>query len=482
MSNDHNQSDDFLHTPVNRPPNSKLEAMLFESQTNEALPDLIGNLVFEQTTELLEQGGDWFDAKYMLHEVDMDVAYIAACRKMGAGDIKLTRKAVADFHFAAVCKHQIQTPEATAALERMTEPHLSDYAIRMMESMVYNRPSGGLLVESGGFIIGRSLRNSEEKGQKWLVDGIIPRKGLTMLYGQTGVGKSYAAIDLAFAVRNGRPWGGCEGCEADVLYVATEDPLGIDDRNEAIADYLGLPEGLKPLIVAGEFDLSRGSESVSKLLKKIRRANWESLGLVVVDTLQMSLGGAEENSASEATEIIKNCRLLSDCLDCTVLLVHHSGKDSTKNARGSSAFTAAMDTVITMTNNQSGVTLKVVKQKNGPGGLQCTGKLLPMSDGEGCYLQLEDWSDGVSEPRKVGKAPLSEIVLGLVTRYCDRNNCGSVSRSQITDMILELPDWKDKSRDTVRKALQRAIDQLVSDELLSATHTAVQLTETISTH
>ena len=135
-----------------------------------------------------------------------------------------------------------------------------------------------------------------------------------------------------------------------------------------------------------------------------------------------------------------------------------------------------------MTKSKSGMALKVVKQKNGPGGLTCTGKLLPTDDGEGCYLQLDDWSDGVSEPRMVVKVPVSEIVLGLVTEYCDLNQCHSLSRNDVTDMLKQLPDWNDKNSDSVRKASQRAIKQLVEDKHLSADLTIVYLIETKPTH
>lgn len=425
---------------------------------------------------------DAFEAANALHAIAVEIANLATKRKLSDGSfMKLRREAFEAYHESKAF-WDIKKPDAVAAFASMTEPCFTEDEVRVLEwssecSVGYNEP----IVHSSDFMISRSLPTTVSNVKQWLVEGIIPRTGVMMLYGETGIGKSYAAIDLAFAVTAGYDWAGRDTSAFEVLYIPTEDAHGIYQRNTLIARQKELPEDYKPLIVSGNFDLSRNSETVAKLIENLRGVPGP-IGLVIIDTMQMALGGADENSATEATAIVENCRRLSLYLDCAVMLVHHSGKDGTKKARGSSAFMAAMDTVIQMTKNNSGIVLKVVKQKNGPGGLTCKGRLLPTDDGEGCYLQLDDWSNGVSEPRKEGKTPLSEIVFEFVAGYCNRNNCDSVSRNQITDMISELPDLKNKRRATVRTAQKRAVDQLVKDKRLSATHTAVQLTETNSTH
>ena len=452
-----------------------------DEYTDEALHKAVGGISWDMLSRCWSED-DVLDAKKTLHSITIEIANLATKRKLSdEAFVKLCREAVETYHESKGF-WDIKKPDAVAAFASMTEPYFTEDEVRVLEwccecSATYDGP----LVHRNGFMISRSLPTTVSNAKRWLVEGIIPRTGVMMVYGETGIGKSYAAIDLAFAVTAGSDWAGRETSSFEVLYIPTEDAYGIDRRNTLIARQKELPEDGKPLIANCSFDLSRNSETVMRLIENLRGVPGP-IGLVIIDTMQMALGGADENSATEATAIVENCRRLSLYLDCAVLLVHHSGKDGTKKARGSSAFMAAMDTVIHMTKSKSGMALKVVKQKNGPGGLTCTGKLLPTDDGEGCFLQLDDWSDGVSEPRTASKAPLSEIVFEFVAGYCDRNKCDSVSRNQITDMILELPDWKDKSRDTVRKALLRAINQLVKDELLSANHTAVQLTETISTH
>jgi hypothetical protein len=50
--------------------------------------------------------------------------------------------------------------------------------------------------------------------------------------------------------------------------------------------------------------------------------------------------------------------------ECFVLAIHHTGKDQNKGARGSSAFYAGMDTVISTKLKQGGTELRVRKQKD----------------------------------------------------------------------------------------------------------------------
>ncbi len=69
------------------------------------------------------------------------------------------------------------------------------------------------------------------------------------------------------------------------------------------------------------------------------------LKLVVVDTLSRHYGG-DENIAKDVAKFIAGLDQLKQEFNLAILLVHHSGKDSSKGARGSSAMRAALDTEI----------------------------------------------------------------------------------------------------------------------------------------
>ena len=60
--------------------------------------------------------------------------------------------------------------------------------------------------------------------------------------------------------------------------------------------------------------------------------------MVVIDTLARCFGGNDENDARDMGAFIEGCDVIKQKTGATVLVVHHSGKDEGKGARGSSAF------------------------------------------------------------------------------------------------------------------------------------------------
>src|SRR5688572_3923506 len=66
---------------------------------------------------------------------------------------------------------------------------------------------------------------------QWLIRDIMPTPGLCLLYGASGYGKSFVAIDLAMSVATGRDWMGQFPVEQGaVVYIAAEGLSGIKKR------------------------------------------------------------------------------------------------------------------------------------------------------------------------------------------------------------------------------------------------------------
>jgi len=88
--------------------------------------------------------------------------------------------------------------------------------------------------------------------------------------------------------------------------------------------------------------------------------------MIVVDTLARSFVGADENSSTDMGVFVHNIDLLIERFDCTVLVVHHSGKQTERGMRGSSALRGAVTSefeVVKTVGSQS-VALHVRKQKD----------------------------------------------------------------------------------------------------------------------
>src|SRR5579859_3986724 len=67
----------------------------------------------------------------------------------------------------------------------------------------------------------------------WLIDGLLPAKGLTVLYGASGSGKTFLGLHLASLVAQEHP----------VLYVAAEGEYGFKGRVAALEKYHGKEAG-----------------------------------------------------------------------------------------------------------------------------------------------------------------------------------------------------------------------------------------------
>lgn len=179
---------------------------------------------------------------------------------------------------------------------------------------------------------------------------VIPEQGLTMLYAPRGLGKTWAALSIAYAVATGQNvFGGWTAkTPRKVLYLDGEMPARtMKDRLTAIAAGCGkapmepnflrlltpdLQTGCMPNIATFE-----GQEELTPIL--------EGIEFVVVDNIA-TLGRHGRENESESWTPVQGWLLRLRQAGKSVLLVHHSGKNG--NQRGTSAREDILDTVIAM--------------------------------------------------------------------------------------------------------------------------------------
>jgi hypothetical protein len=82
------------------------------------------------------------------------------------------------------------------------------------------------------------------------------------------------------------------------------------------------------------------------------------------------MAGGDENSAETMTKAIERCKRLSVATGAVVVLVHHSGKDTSKGSRGHSSLLGAADAEFEVTKDGAAHQLRVSKQKDGEDGLK----------------------------------------------------------------------------------------------------------------
>jgi KaiC/GvpD/RAD55 family RecA-like ATPase len=198
----------------------------------------------------------------------------------------------------------------------------------------------------------------------WLVRGVLPAAGLAALFGASGSGKSFLALDLCAAVAaGGEGWFACRVKSAPVVYVALEGEHGFSQRAKAWQLHHGrdLPGSLRFVMQA--LDL-RNADDVSEIAEAVTAAG-AAAGLLVIDTLNRAASGADENSVVDMGAIIAAAKDLQAKIGGLVLLIHHSGKDSSKGLRGHSSLHAALDAAIEVTRGDGRWDWRIAKSKDG---------------------------------------------------------------------------------------------------------------------
>jgi hypothetical protein len=201
---------------------------------------------------------------------------------------------------------------------------------------------------------------------RWLVKGILPAEGLAALYGPSGSGKSFLALDLFAAVAEGTPWFNLRVELSFVVYVALEGESGFQARIQAWekSHQRTLPNTMR--FVLQKFRLTSPND-VTQLANEIFRIGGKG-SVVVLDTLNRAAPTSDENSSKDMGEILEGAKTLQQLIGGLVVLVHHTGKDATRGMRGHSSMLAALDGAIEVNRNSDERTWKVSKSKDGRDG------------------------------------------------------------------------------------------------------------------
>ena len=72
----------------------------------------------------------------------------------------------------------------------------------------------------------------------------------------------------------------------------------------------------------------------------------QKLSLIVVNTLTVSIGANSENDSGDMAQFIQNIGKLKVQYNCHVMIIHHTGKDKSRGARGHTSLRAPVDTEI----------------------------------------------------------------------------------------------------------------------------------------
>lgn len=193
----------------------------------------------------------------------------------------------------------------------------------------------------------------------FLIDDCVETPCTGAIFGESGAGKSFFALDWAFHVATGRDWLGHKVKQGPVIYIYQEGRVGAKRRLRAWRHKHGVDRLPSSVFQITQRSLVFTPEAVGGFLDDVDnfvRQAGQHPSLVIIDTLARTMAGANENAVQDMQPFINECDRIQQRYNCVVLLVHHSGlgEGAKRRMRGSSALKGAMDLEI-FVNNEHGL-------------------------------------------------------------------------------------------------------------------------------
>jgi hypothetical protein len=192
--------------------------------------------------------------------------------------------------------------------------------------------------------------------------------------------------------------------------------------------------------------------------------------VIVVDTLAQTTPGANENAGEDMGKALGHCKRLHEMTGALVLLIHHSGKDQAKGARGWSGLRAACDAEIEVIRSEAGAReLRLSKNKDGEDGLRWGFQLDTVELGvdedldpiTSCVV-AEAELVGVHLLRVLG--PNEEVVNAVIQELAGVQTSGIEVAAVIREAVKRMPEPQDGKRDTRKMRVKRALESLCNGD------------------
>ena len=306
----------------------------------------------------------------------------------------------------------------------------------------------------------------------WIIKGMLPRADLAVLFGESGSGKTFMILDMVLAVARGIEWRNLRTKQGRVVYIAAEGSGGVRNRLDAYAqqnevDLDSLPFGV--IHESPNFLITKDAVDVARAIKA-----WGGADIIVVDTLAQVTPGANENGAEDMGKALSHCKKLARVAGALVILVHHSGKDSSKGSRGWSGLRAAADAEIEVVRTAMGRSIRVSKQKDGRDGEALGFDLNTVQIGfdedgdpvDSCVV-IEAAVPVANQVRSKKLGPWEKAIVEVVAEFSIAQSEGIELKAVIDETVKRMPQPEKGKRDTRRQHAKRALLKLCEgDEAL----------------
>ncbi|MFD1985909.1 AAA family ATPase [Mesorhizobium newzealandense] len=308
--------------------------------------------------------------------------------------------------------------------------------------------------------------------REWFLEGLVPRRQVTILNGDGGVGKSLLALQIAAASALGCETIGLRPLAGRVTYLGAEDEADEFHRRLAdivyahsrqlsdLADFRLIPMADRDALLAVP-DKSGVMQPTANWAPLIRQLTEFRPGLLVLDT-SADLFGGDEIKRNQVRQFISTLRKQAIELDMAVMLLSHPSVAGMQSGTGSSGSTAWNNSV----RSRLYITRQEGKEDIDPDGRVLTNKKSNYGKA-GAEIKLR-WEDGVFVLDD-GKMPVvagllhgrhDDVFVSLLSTFnrVGRNVSTSTGTSYAPARMVEHPGAKGTSKKQLAAAMQRLLE------------------------
>lgn len=306
---------------------------------------------------------------------------------------------------------------------------------------------------------------SSTQALPWIIKGVLPKAGLGVVYGASGSGKSFVVLDMGMAIARGAEWRGRKVKQGRVAYIAAEGADGFRKRLAAYAQHNAVDLTDVPMTVLNAAPNLLEKQDAVDVAKGIKASG--GADLIIIDTFAQTTPGANENAGEDVGKALGYCKRIHESTGAMVLLIHHSGKDATKGARGWSGLRAACDAEIEVVREKTGRLLQLTKSKDGEDGLKWGFDLDVVQLGvdedldpiTSCVVvEAEIPMAGVGPLKELG--PVERVVNDVIQEIAISQTEGIEVGPVIAEAVRRMEPPKDGKRDTRKQRVRRALEKL----------------------
>jgi hypothetical protein len=176
---------------------------------------------------------------------------------------------------------------------------------------------------------------------EYIINHVIETASSSVLYGVSGTGKTFTALDLALCIAHGARWHGRKAKQGVVWYINTEGGRGLKKRLKAwYLEHSHLSETPDFKIIPWSLDLK---ENFQDFLDTLEDAT-EKPVLIIADNFSMCTPGVEQNKQEQVSPILRAINQVVQDYGCHFMLIHHTNKEGDFN--GTMAFRNHVDVMI----------------------------------------------------------------------------------------------------------------------------------------